>query len=365
MRFSKEKREAFNKSFYELLDNSFKNINEKDEKGETILHKAARMLTREKVSFLIKKGADVNARDNKGFTPLHWAVSAKRLENVKVLMEEGAEVNATEGMTPLHLACIVGAESVIKELVKARAAVNQPDKFGNAPMYWLMDSEKNKEVKKFLEKQGSIVRDTPKICDEVVESVGEMVDVWSRKFLPKLKGKVVLKAISEENINGKDSGGCTALHRAAQVSNPEVIKLLIEKGAGINDRNNRGETALHLAAFLGKRKNVKALIEGGATVNAKSNNKAVPLHLACLARRIGTIEELINAGGDLDTVDKFGCSPLNYAKIYPKVTSYLEKKGVNMRDVEVMYGEANKAIEEVMEKRNVNELQLEEVDLTD
>ncbi|GFR17456.1 hypothetical protein TNCT_387291 [Trichonephila clavata] len=149
----------------------------------------------------------------------------------------------------------------------------------------------------------------------------------------------LLKALSEnrfQQINEKDAAGCTILHRAAQVSEPEE-----------------------------EEKNVKVLIEGGATVNAKSNNKAVPLHLACLARRIGTIEELINAGGDLDTVDKFGCSPLNYAKIYPKVTSCLEKKGVNMRDVEVMYGEANKAIEEVMEKRNVNELQLEEVDLID
>ncbi|WP_265036832.1 ankyrin repeat domain-containing protein [Wolbachia endosymbiont (group A) of Anomoia purmunda] len=161
------------------------------------------MSTRKKVSFLVKKGANVNATDNRGFTPLHWAVSAKRLENVKELIREGAEVNATEGMskyTPLHLACMVWAERIIKELVKAGAAVNQPDKFGNAPMYWLMDNEKNKEVKKFLEKQGGVVRDTPKICDEVVESVGEMVDVWSRKFLPKLKGKVV----SLEEIRKRD-----------------------------------------------------------------------------------------------------------------------------------------------------------------
>ncbi|MBA8769798.1 ankyrin repeat domain-containing protein [Wolbachia pipientis] len=203
MRFSKEKRKAFNKSFYELLDNSFKNINEKDEKGKTILHKAAKMSTRKKVSFLVRKGADVNARDNRGFTPLHWAVSEKRLENVKELIRSEAEVNATEGMskyTPLHLACIVGAESVIKELVKARVDVNQPDKFGNTPMYWLLENEKNKKAREFLEKQGSIVRDRPEICDEIVESVGEMVDVWSRKFLPKLKGKVV----SLEEIRKRD-----------------------------------------------------------------------------------------------------------------------------------------------------------------
>ncbi|MCX3064529.1 ankyrin repeat domain-containing protein [Wolbachia endosymbiont of Drosophila pseudotakahashii] len=113
MRFSKEKREAFNKSFYELLDNSFKNINEKDEKGETILHKAARMSTRKKVSFLVKKGAEVNARDNKGFTPLHWGALAKRLEIVRELIKSGADVNAEEygnKCIPLHLACMVGCD---------------------------------------------------------------------------------------------------------------------------------------------------------------------------------------------------------------------------------------------------------------
>lgn len=168
-----------------------------------------------------------------------------------------------------------------------------------------------------------------------------------------------------KDINERIEKGRTVLHYAAQLSDVGIVRLLIEQGANVNARDDRGETALHIAAFAGKAKNAKALIEKGAEVNAKSNNKAVPLHLACLGRRIKTIEVLINAEGDTSAIDKFGCSPLNYAKIYPKVTSYLEKKGVNMRDVAVMYGEANKAIEEVMEKRNVNELQLEEVDLTD
>ncbi|SRR6266550_891299 len=149
---------------------------------------------------------------------------------------------------------------------------------------------------------------------------------------------------------------CTEQHRS------EVIKLLIEKGAGTNDRNNRGETPLHLAAFLGRRKNVKVLIEKGAEVNAKSNNKAVPLHLACLAGRKGTIEELMKAGGDIDAIDRFECSPLHYAKVYKRVASFLEKKGVNMKEIPEIY---DRAIEEVMEKRNINELQLKEVDLTD
>jgi len=54
----------------------------------------------------------------------------------------------------------------------------------------------------------------------------------------------------------------------------------------------------------------------------------------------------------MNAIDRFECSPLHYAKIYPKVTSYLEKKGVNMRDVVPVYGEANEAIEEIMERCN-------------
>ncbi|WP_341812183.1 ankyrin repeat domain-containing protein [Wolbachia endosymbiont (group A) of Conops quadrifasciatus] len=199
MRFSKEKREAFNKSFYELLENSFKNINEKDEKGETILHKAARMSTREKVSFLVKKGADINARDNKGFTPLHWAVFARNLENVKVLIRGGAEINATQyigGCTPLHSACRIGAGiAIIKELVKAGAAINQLDKYGATPMYYIWESERyclwdngeNEKARKFLRKQGGITKSRKVTCYEIENLVEEIAYMLDRSYLPELK----------------------------------------------------------------------------------------------------------------------------------------------------------------------------------
>ncbi|WP_349305104.1 hypothetical protein [Wolbachia pipientis] len=40
-----------------------------------------------------------------------------------------------------------------------------------------------------MKEQGGIVRDRPKICDKIAESAGEMIEVWGRKYLPKLKGK--------------------------------------------------------------------------------------------------------------------------------------------------------------------------------
>ncbi len=42
MGFSEEKKESFNKFFKEVSRNGFKNINKRDEKGETVLHHAVK-----------------------------------------------------------------------------------------------------------------------------------------------------------------------------------------------------------------------------------------------------------------------------------------------------------------------------------
>ncbi|GFR09247.1 hypothetical protein TNCT_8891 [Trichonephila clavata] len=113
---------------------------------------------------------------------------------------------------------------------------------------------------------------------------GKVRYVMSRKEARNVFDRL-LKALSEnrfQQINEKDAAGCTILHRAAQVSEPEVIKLLIEKGAKTNIENKSGETALHLAAFYGKVENVKVLLEEGVDVNARNGKRNTALHYASL-----------------------------------------------------------------------------------
>ncbi|WP_254230072.1 ankyrin repeat domain-containing protein [Wolbachia pipientis] len=120
----------FNNSAKGLLENSFKNIYERDEKGRTALHYSVDAKT---VRLLVEKGADVNAKDVGGYTALHLAVAEKRLETVRELIQSGANVNAEEygnKCTPLHLACMVSEKEIVKELVKAGAEIEQADKFG-------------------------------------------------------------------------------------------------------------------------------------------------------------------------------------------------------------------------------------------
>ncbi|WP_264685641.1 MULTISPECIES: ankyrin repeat domain-containing protein [unclassified Wolbachia] len=138
------------KSAKELLENSYKNIYERDEKGRTALHYAVEVKT---VELLVEKGANVNAADVKGYTALHLAVTEKRLETVRELIKSGADVNAEEyrnKCTPLHLACMVGKVEIVEELVKAGAEIEQADKFGMTAMDYAKNS---KEVTEVLKKE--------------------------------------------------------------------------------------------------------------------------------------------------------------------------------------------------------------------
>jgi ankyrin repeat protein len=56
MSFSKEKRESFSKFLKEVSSNRFKDINKRNEEGETILHQAVEISDYKTVRLLIKKG---------------------------------------------------------------------------------------------------------------------------------------------------------------------------------------------------------------------------------------------------------------------------------------------------------------------
>ncbi|WP_265027346.1 ankyrin repeat domain-containing protein [Wolbachia endosymbiont (group A) of Bombylius major] len=199
MKFSKEKREAFSKFFKEVSSNGFKNINKRNEEGETILHQAVEISDHKTVKLLIKKGGEINARDKNGYTPLHCAVFAKSLENVKVLIRGGAEINATQyisGCAPLHSACRIGAGiAIIKELVKAGAAINQLDKYGATPVYYIWESERyclwdngeNEKARKFMREQGGITKSRKVTCYEIENLVEEIAYMLDRSYLPELK----------------------------------------------------------------------------------------------------------------------------------------------------------------------------------
>lgn len=80
--------------FIELFDQPG-DIDQLDENGLSLLHKAAAQGDIEEIEKLLGYGADIDVTTNNGLTPLFIAASAGKTDAVKFLLEAGADPNIT------------------------------------------------------------------------------------------------------------------------------------------------------------------------------------------------------------------------------------------------------------------------------
>lgn len=103
--------------------------------------------------------------------------------------------------------------------------------------------------------------------------------------------------------------------QADYMKQPDVVKVLLAAGAGVEARDNDGYTALHWAAMRGNGAIVELLLAQGASVGAADRTfRATPLHLAVRAGHPGAVKALLNGGASISTKDKYGKTPVDYAK---------------------------------------------------
>jgi ankyrin repeat protein len=103
---------------------------------------------------LVKAGADVNARNWRKLTPLHRAVRAGRVGFVRFLIENGADVNAADvaGDTPLRRAVTdVKRLAVAALLIESGADLNATTRQGRS----VVSLARNPEMKRLLMKAGA------------------------------------------------------------------------------------------------------------------------------------------------------------------------------------------------------------------
>lgn len=85
----------------------------------------------------------------------------------------------------------------------------------------------------------------------------------------------------DQDVNaGMRGTGVTPLHIAAQISDVEMARILLRRGAKINARDVVDYTPLHYAAELGRPEMVGLLLNHGADPNARTISGYTPLHCA-------------------------------------------------------------------------------------
>lgn len=114
-------------------------------------------------------------------------------------------------------------------------------------------------------------------------------------------------------ISARDEIFSTPLHVAVLDSQPEIVNLLIARGADVNAGDIDDSRPLLLAAIDGKRELVEVLLRAGADLDAGGDYGNSPLTYAVYVGRIEIAELLLDRGADIHHVNTSGQIALQFA----------------------------------------------------
>ena len=245
------------------------------------------------VESAFKEGADVNYKNDNGQWFLFVAVENDNVRMVNLLLEKGVDVNVTNDYnnTALFIAAINGREDVVKLLLEKGADINKATIDGETILMGAINYDEEEVIKILL----------------AYDEEGVRVD-----------------------LNARNNDGVTALIRAVEHGNTEIVGAVVEAGADMKIRDNYGNTPLIRASMVGEEYILDLLLDSGSDVNATNNAGETAL---IVASRLGffhivewllSLEDEAEEDGtymyiyetDVNVVDATGNTALTVARQY-------------------------------------------------
>ncbi|XP_050593932.1 putative ankyrin repeat protein RF_0381 [Bombus affinis] len=111
----------------------------------------------------------------------------------------------------------------------------------------------------------------------------------------------------------------TALMYASYVSrNPEILQILLKKGADPGKVDIRGWTCLQYAIVAERSKNVIFLLDYGVSINQKDVQGRTPLMISVYSSNVDILSILLDHGADVNIRDNMGFIALQIAILWRK-----------------------------------------------
>jgi ankyrin repeat protein len=209
-------------------------LNAKNNDGQTALHMAVQHP--ELLKHLLEdKGFDLNLMDKKGNTPLMQAVCSGNYESCKILLKEGERINPNlpetpnSHKTPLWEAMRIRHWKIFKELLEhPKIDPNRPWVMSNI----VQDTRRNTNHSANLEMLKALL-DHPKIKPNKVDNSSSKQQTTLHKAVccdKTLQDKVINALLKDPrtNPNLKDEDGNTPAHLVVKKGSPSMVDLLLK-----------------------------------------------------------------------------------------------------------------------------------------
>ena len=254
-----------------------------------------------------------------GMTALLFAARDGHLDAVRALVESGADVDQVsggDGTSPMVIAIANGHYTVAQYLLDRGADPNLVNLDGLGPVYATVNM-------RFAPVSWA---PNPRTDQEAVDSLDLLQALLARGADPdaRIARKLWFSPTSHDR-SWVDPSGSTPFWRAAQSSDVDAMRILVEAGADPNLATARGTTPLMVAAGIGWAGNftqnapdsflaaVRYCLELGADVRAADARGFTALHGAAGRGDDAMVRYLVERGARVDAINRDGNSPADMA----------------------------------------------------
>ena len=280
-------------------DKPFRQLEDRDVKGNRLLHVATFHGHVDCTRLLLDAGADMEATNLESETPLFSAT----VETSRLLLDRGANIHAVDeyGRSALHKASGSDerdASERVEFLISRGANVNLGDNAGDTPLHISCMSPWSENAAVSLARGASISAQNTDNNQPIHVAMQSMQRRWDYDY-----DQFPLEDILQMPID-----------------------LLLKQGADINAQGLHQRTPLHMA--VENPTLVEYLLREGADIEAEDDEKKTPLLYACVRNTpTPTFEVLLSHGADMHKVDNLGRNALQVAldnRTYQGVESLLK-----------------------------------------
>ncbi|XP_045700643.1 kinase D-interacting substrate of 220 kDa isoform X4 [Phyllostomus hastatus] len=290
------------------------------------------------VEELLRCGADVEHRDMGGWTALMWACYKGRTEVVELLLSHGANPSVTGlqySVYPIIWAAGRGHADIVHLLLQNGAKVNCSDKYGTTPLVWAARKGHLECVRHLLASGADVDQEGANSMTALIvavkggytQSVKEILKRSPNVNLTDKDGNTALMIASKEGhteivqdlldagtyVNMPDRSGDTVLIGAVRGGHVEIVRALLQKYADIDIRGQDNKTALYWAVEKGNATMVRDILQCSPDTEICTKDGETPLIKATKMRNIEVVELLLDKGAKVSAVDKKGDTPLHIA----------------------------------------------------